>query len=62
LASLHGYWHNLNVKLNKEQAVHKSQQDVRLKKIAQRTIAGMIGCWVAQWVWWIGFVKLYGDL
>jgi hypothetical protein len=33
----------------------------RLRNFAMTTVAGMFGCWVAQWVWWVGYVRTMGD-
>jgi len=40
-----------------EHAAHEEQkQDLgaKLRLIAAKVLVGMIGCWVAQWVWWVG--------
>ena len=29
----------------------------RLRNFAMTTVAGMFTCWVAQWVWWTGYIK-----
>ncbi|KAF2679979.1 hypothetical protein K458DRAFT_345854 [Lentithecium fluviatile CBS 122367] len=31
---------------------------VLFKKIARVSLAGMMGCFVAQWVWWTGYIKV----
>ncbi|KAF2475222.1 uncharacterized protein BDR25DRAFT_310647 [Lindgomyces ingoldianus] len=41
--------------------VEKQDGNSLLKKIAIRTIAGMIGCSIAQWIWWVGYIKVAGD-
>jgi hypothetical protein len=33
----------------------------RLRNFAAITVAGMFGCWVAQWVWWVGFIGTLGN-
>jgi hypothetical protein len=33
----------------------------RLRTFAWVTVIGMFGCWVAQWVWWVGFIGTMGD-
>ncbi|KAH8790445.1 hypothetical protein F5882DRAFT_517139 [Hyaloscypha sp. PMI_1271] len=31
----------------------------RLISVVVITVAGMFGCWLAQWLFWVGFVRLY---
>jgi hypothetical protein len=38
---------------------NKKDKDKPLRRAVQITLAGMIGCWVAQWVFWVGFVRLH---
>lgn len=33
----------------------------RLRNFAITTVVGMFGCWIAQWVWWIGYIRTLGD-
>ena len=33
----------------------------RLKRFALVGVLGMAGCWIAQWVWWVGFIGTMGD-
>jgi len=33
----------------------------RLRNFAITTVVGMFGCWIAQWVWWIGYIRRMGD-
>jgi hypothetical protein len=33
----------------------------KLRDIVTSTLLGMVGCWVAQWIFWIGFVGLYSN-
>ncbi|KAE9372545.1 hypothetical protein N431DRAFT_466789 [Stipitochalara longipes BDJ] len=33
----------------------------RLRTLTKWTFLGMIGCWVAQWVWWVGYIRVMGD-
>lgn len=35
---------------------------LHLRRFAYIAFLGMIGCWIAQWVWWAGYVQLMGDL
>lgn len=31
-----------------------------LRDIAIKTVFGMLGCWIAQWIWWVGYVRVSG--
>jgi hypothetical protein len=33
----------------------------KLRDVVTSTLLGMVGCWVAQWIFWIGFVGLYSN-
>jgi hypothetical protein len=56
---LERYWGKLKRKREKEG--RDSAKGAMLKKIAWRTVVGIMGCWIAQWVWWIGYVRVTGD-
>lgn len=45
----------------KERAQDNKGRASLLRTIAMRTIAGMVGCWIAQWLWWTGYVHVAGD-
>jgi DNA repair exonuclease SbcCD ATPase subunit len=34
-------------------------KEKRLHGAVKVTLAGMIGCWLAQWVFWVGFIRLH---
>jgi hypothetical protein len=51
-------------KLIKEREKEDSRADPetrRLRTLTIWTFFGMIGCWVAQWVWWVGYIRVMGD-
>ncbi|KAF2647552.1 hypothetical protein K491DRAFT_299178 [Lophiostoma macrostomum CBS 122681] len=54
-------WTQQKAKREAEDARRGQGSSALLRKIALRTIAGMIGCSAAQWVWWVGNVKVAGD-
>jgi hypothetical protein len=33
----------------------------RLRTLTKWTFFGMLGCWIAQWVWWVGYIRVMGD-
>jgi len=33
----------------------------RLRDFAKTTVIGMFACWLAQWMWWVGYVRAMGD-
>ncbi|KAK4206777.1 hypothetical protein QBC37DRAFT_457539 [Rhypophila decipiens] len=35
------------------------QTQSKLRRVVLITIFGMFGCWIAQWLFWVGFVRLY---
>lgn len=73
LRDLLGSWHTINKTiLESFEAAWRKQQEAReaeeaernrdpserLKSIANTTVFGMFGCWVAQWVWWYGYIQV----
>ena len=55
-------WELLSTQRQREEEEEKKQDPgTKLKLIAAKALVGMIGCWVAQWVWWIGYIRLAGD-
>lgn len=36
-------------------------EELKMKQIASRTMYGMFACWLAQWVWWIGYVRVSAE-
>ncbi|OAP58992.1 hypothetical protein AYL99_06289 [Fonsecaea erecta] len=54
-------WSGLEKKRRKEDEERQRGNSALLKKIALRSIVGMFGCWAAQWVWWVGYVRASGD-
>ncbi|KAK3361471.1 hypothetical protein B0T24DRAFT_724670 [Lasiosphaeria ovina] len=40
---------------------HRKEQDARIQRAITFAFVGMLGCWIAQWVFWVGFLKLYSD-
>ncbi|OAG44121.1 hypothetical protein AYO21_01578 [Fonsecaea monophora] len=60
-ARLTKIWAGLEKKRRKEDEERRKGNGALLKKIALRSIAGMFGCWAAQWVWWVGYVRASGD-
>ena len=54
---------SFQVGFSPEQELNMSPELIRgLKRSIPFTMIGMLGCWVAQWIWWIGYVRLMGDL
>lgn len=51
-------WKEQKAKREVDKARKEEGDKARLRKIAFRTITGMFFCWIAQWVWWIGYVKV----
>jgi hypothetical protein len=61
---LQSYCEALGKNWNSRQALlssHEWQQETRrkLRGVIRNTILGMAACWIAQWLFWIGFVRLY---
>jgi hypothetical protein len=54
-------WKNQEQAREKEEAERKRDPSERLTRIAMTTVSGMFGCWVAQWVWWIGYIRVAAD-
>ncbi|KAK4225974.1 hypothetical protein QBC38DRAFT_481728 [Podospora fimiseda] len=48
--------------LQKWTVTQNVKSERRLRKFVYVAVFGMMGCWVAQWVWWAGYVQLMGDL
>jgi hypothetical protein len=53
------YWGKQKKKLEKKE--RNSAEGAMLRKIAWRTIGGMLACWIAQWIWWTGYIRVSGD-
>ncbi|KAH0565894.1 hypothetical protein GP486_000697, partial [Trichoglossum hirsutum] len=54
-------WTNARIRREREAAEELADQTQKLRSIAIKTIAGMFVCWVAQWVWWVGYIRVAGD-
>jgi hypothetical protein len=55
-----GEWKKLEERRTKEKQ-QREEGVSRLAAAARTTIFGMFGVWVAQWIWWIGYIRLSGD-
>jgi hypothetical protein len=53
-------WQDLIEKREKERSRADSETR-RLRTLTRWTFFGMTGCWIAQWVWWVGYIRLLGD-
>ena len=53
--TLENRWKLLSTQRQRERD-EEEKQDLRAKVrfIAAKVLVGVIGCWVAQWVWWVG--------
>jgi hypothetical protein len=40
-------------------AERRTAEGRKLKGIVVKTLLGMLACWLAQWLFWVGFVRLY---
>lgn len=52
------------VDLIEERERDRARGDPQKRKMRTLTIwtfSGMIGCWTAQWVWWVGYIRVMGD-
>ncbi|KAH8702963.1 hypothetical protein GQ44DRAFT_778284 [Phaeosphaeriaceae sp. PMI808] len=69
LQSSHIYLKSQHAALKKEwtrQEKHRKKEKKRkeeglkglLQTIAIRTIVVLGGCWIAQWVWWVGYIRV----
>ncbi|KAK3986140.1 hypothetical protein QBC44DRAFT_144294 [Cladorrhinum sp. PSN332] len=38
------------------------KEERRLRRFVYIVLIGMTGCWIAQWVWWVGYVRSMGEL
>lgn len=53
--------------LIEEREKERSRADIadpetrRLRTLTKWTFFGMLGCWIAQWVWWVGYIRVMGD-
>jgi len=54
-------WTNLADARRQEQEDPQGALVKRLKNFAITTVLGMFGCWIAQWIWWIGYIRTMGD-
>ena len=58
--TLENRWGLLSTQRQREEE-EKQDPGAKLRLIAAKALVGMIGCWVAQWVWWVGYIRLAGD-
>ncbi|OCK89295.1 uncharacterized protein K441DRAFT_681270 [Cenococcum geophilum 1.58] len=59
--SLQTEWEKVVEQRKKEVEEQERDQTARLKSIAVKTILGMVACWIAQWVWWVGYIRVAED-
>ena len=54
-------WEKINSESNYERstAFVAQKHHKKLQWAIIFVFSGMLGCWIAQWVFWIGFLKLY---
>ena len=53
-------WQDLIEKREKERS-RADPETRRLRTLTRWTFFGMTGCWIAQWVWWVGYIRLMGN-
>jgi hypothetical protein len=58
--TLENNWESQSTQRQREEE-KKQDAGKKLRRIAAKAMVGMIGCWVAQWVWWVGYIRLAGD-
>jgi hypothetical protein len=51
-----GQWRSQSLDEALKERKHKRERDLR--RIPLIVITGMLGCWVAQWLFWVGYVNL----
>jgi hypothetical protein len=56
--SLRAEWEHLESRIANPDAV----QSEKLRKIAWISVCGLLGCWIAQWIWWTGFIGVAANL
>ena len=61
LEALSEAWAEQNRARQQEEAKRHEDPSSRLRTMAAQTVVGMIGCWIAQWIWWIGYIRVSGD-
>lgn len=54
-------WTQLAEERESKQQDRALERGFRLGTFAAVTCIGMFACWVAQWIWWVGFVRTMGD-
>jgi hypothetical protein len=59
--TLENRWELLSTQRQREEEEEMQDPRNKLRRIAAKALVGMIGCWVAQWVWWVGYIRLAGD-
>jgi hypothetical protein len=59
--TLENRWELQSTQRQREEEEEKQDARKKLRRIAAKALVGMIGCWVAQWVWWVGYIRLAGD-
>ena len=59
--ALENRWELLSTQHQREEEEEKQDPGTKLRLTAAKALAGMIGCWAAQWVWWIGYIRRMGD-
>jgi hypothetical protein len=59
--TLENRWGSLSTQRQREEEEEKQDPGTKLRVIAAKALVGMIGCWAAQWVWWVGYIRLAGD-
>jgi hypothetical protein len=53
--------------LIEEREKERSRADIadpetrKLRTLTKWMFFGMLGCWIAQWVWWVGYIRVMGD-
>jgi hypothetical protein len=59
--ALEKQWELLRTQRLGEEKERCQDPSSKLRRIAAKALGGTIGCWVAQWVWWVGYIRLAGD-
>jgi hypothetical protein len=60
-AELFEIWANMEKQRARQVEREKHLNQSMLRRIAMRCTVGLFGCWIAQWFWWIGFLRVAED-
>jgi hypothetical protein len=57
----HVRWQILEYQRTNEGTRSRKPEVERLRRLAFTIVIGMFACWLAQWLWWIGYIRTMGD-